>query len=64
MKRIKRAEIVEVIRIRQAVGEGTPKDPVREVVQYWEKTGKMIAEMDTYEESNFSASKTANSAST
>lgn len=46
MKGVKKAEIVEVIRIRETVGEGTPKDPVREAIQYWEKSGKKIAEKD------------------
>ncbi len=72
MKPIKGVEIVEVIRVRAVVGEGTKEDPVREVFQYWEKSGKKIAERINcgiaedinYDEISFEASKQDNSVST
>ncbi len=62
--RIKRAELIEVIKIKTIIGDGTKENPVREVTQYWEKGGEKIFEKDNYEDNNFSASKTASSAST
>ncbi|MBQ8297679.1 MAG: carboxypeptidase [Ruminococcus sp.] len=40
----KQAEVVQVIKTRTIVGTGTENDPVREVVQYWDLDGKLIAE--------------------
>lgn len=42
MQGIQRIEIVEVIKTKTVVGKGTEEDPVREVVQYWEKNGQLI----------------------
>lgn len=39
---LKRAELVEVIRILVVIGKGTNEDPVRREVQYWTKDGKLI----------------------
>ena len=41
-----RAEIVEVIRTETVEGKGIEKDPVRTVVRYWDKDGKLIAECE------------------
>lgn len=38
------ARIVELIETRSIRGAGTLDDPVREVLQYWTKTGHFIAE--------------------
>ena len=46
MNRIKKVEMVEVIRVIHAEGDGTKEDPVRLVAQYWEKNGKHIGKMD------------------
>lgn len=43
LKKMK-AEIVEVIRTENVEGNGTEEDPVRTVVRYWEKSGKLISE--------------------
>ena len=43
MKKTISAEIVEIIRTKTVVGEGTEKDPVRTEVQYWEKDGRVIS---------------------
>lgn len=45
-KGIERAKMVEVIKTRTVKGDGTPEDPVRSVVQYWEKDGRLIAEKE------------------
>lgn len=39
-----KAELVEVIRTENVEGKGTEEDPVRTVVRYWEKNGKLISE--------------------
>lgn len=40
------ARIVEVIETRSLMGEGTPHDPCRTVIQYWHKNGELIATID------------------
>ena len=42
MKRVKRAEVVEVVRILVAEGKGTEDSPVELVEQYWGKDGVYI----------------------
>ncbi|MFS0857318.1 hypothetical protein [Paenibacillus taichungensis] len=44
--KVKHCSITEVIKLVVNKGAGTDKDPLREVTQYWEKNGKMIAEID------------------
>lgn len=46
MNRIKKVEMVEVIRVIHAEGDGTKEDPVRLVAQYWGKNGKHIGKVD------------------
>ena len=41
-------ELVEVIHIEAARGQGTEEDPVRIVHQYWSKEGYLLAEKDEY----------------
>ena len=41
------ARIVEVIETRSLMGEGTPYDPCRAVIQYWHKNGELIATIDS-----------------
>jgi len=43
-------ELVEVIRTVAARGEGTDKNPVRMVEQYWSKDGQLLAEHDSIKE--------------
>ena len=43
------AKVIQVIETKSKRGMGTEKDPVREVVQYWEFEGMFLAEMDTAE---------------
>lgn len=40
------AKIIQVIETKSKRGLGTEKDPVREVVQYWDLEGTFLAEMD------------------
>ena len=53
-------QAVEVIKIKVSSGAGTPEDPARLGVQYWNKNGKFIGKEDPYVEaldkSNVSAS--------
>ncbi len=41
-----KAEVVSVIRTIALKGEGTKKDPVRDVIQYWDFDGNLLAECD------------------
>ena len=43
-------QTVEVVRVKVSSGAGTPEDPVRLVVQYWNKNGKLIGQEDPYVE--------------
>lgn len=43
----KSAKIIKVIETKAKRGLGTEKDPVRDVVQYWDLEGNFLAEMDT-----------------
>jgi hypothetical protein len=42
----KSAKVIQVIETRAKRGLGTEKDPVREVIQYWDFDGNFLAEMD------------------
>lgn len=42
----KSAKMILVIETVSKRGLGTEKDPVRDVTQYWDLTGKFLAEMD------------------
>ena len=41
------AKVIQVIETKAKRGLGTKKDPVREVVQYWDLEGRFLAEMDS-----------------
>ena len=43
----KSARVVQVIETKSERDLGTEKDPVREVIQYWDFEGNFLAEMDT-----------------
>lgn len=43
-------QIEEVVKVKVSSGAGTPEDPVRIVVQYWNKNGKLIGQEDPYVE--------------
>lgn len=43
---IKSAKVIEVIKITALRGDGTEKDPTREIIQYWDLQGKPLAESD------------------
>jgi hypothetical protein len=43
---VRSVTVVEVIKVEFARGAGVPGDPVRIVVQYWDKEGNMIVEQD------------------
>ena len=42
----RRAEVIEVIHTVALRGSGTEKSPIREVNQYWDKDGNLLAEKD------------------
>ena len=42
----KSAKIIQVIETKSLRGLGTEKDPVRDVIQYWDLEGNFLAEMD------------------
>ena len=41
-----KAKVVKLIRTETSEGKGTEKDPVRTVVRYWDKKGKLVFEKD------------------
>ncbi len=43
-QKIKKAELVEVIRTESVEGDGTQENPVRTVVRHWGKDGRLIGE--------------------
>lgn len=46
MNRVDGARLIEVIVVYGIKGQGTEKDPVRRVFEYWTKDGKKIAEIE------------------
>lgn len=44
MQGIQSIEVVEIIKTRTIVGKGTKEDPVKEIIQYWDKNGKLISQ--------------------
>ena len=42
----KSAKVIQVIETKAKRGLGTEKNPVREVTQYWDFEGNLLAEMD------------------
>lgn len=40
------AKVIQAIETKADCGLGTEKDPVREVTQYWDFEGNILAEMD------------------
>ncbi len=46
-----KAEVMQVIRTKSLLGEGTEKDPVRYIYQYWDFEGNLLAKYDTLEDS-------------
>lgn len=42
-----KAMLMEVIYVETARGSGHPDNPVRTVLQYWSKDGRLLAEYDT-----------------
>lgn len=45
-RRLDQVEIAKVILITMLRGEGTEKDPVRYVYQYWDMEGRFLFEYD------------------
>ena len=42
----KSAKVIQVIETKAKRGLGTEKDPVRDVIQYWDLDGNFLAEAD------------------
>ena len=45
-----KAEVMQVIKTISILGEGTEKDPVRYIYQYWDFKGKLLASHDTLDD--------------
>ena len=43
---VKKAKVVSVVQVEAKIGTGTKEDPVREVIQYWDLDGNLLAERD------------------
>lgn len=48
MRTPQKVELIEVIHTVATRGNGTNKNPVRVVHQYWDKDGNLLAEKDDY----------------
>ena len=42
------AKVIQVIRTRSLCGIGTPEDPARELTQYWDFNGSLLASHDGF----------------
>lgn len=45
-----KAEVIKVIKTKSLLGEGTKKDPIRYIYQYWDFEGNLLANHDTLED--------------
>lgn len=45
-----KAEVMQVIKTISILGEGTEKDPVRYIYQYWDFKGNLLASHDTLDD--------------
>ncbi len=51
---IRNVRVVEVIRVSGVTGKGLANDdPVREVIEYWTKDGKLIARHDQLDRTDY-----------
>lgn len=41
-------KVIKVIRTESIIGDGTEKDPVRRIYQYWDFKGNLLAKNDTW----------------
>ena len=41
-------EMMQVIKVTAEKGTGIEGDPVREIIQYWDTEGNLLAETDTW----------------
>lgn len=41
------AKVIKVIQTKSLLGRGTKDDPVRDIYQYWDFRGNLLAEKDT-----------------
>ena len=44
------AKVITVIETVSVIGSGTPKDPLRHMIRYWNLEGELLAERDTINE--------------
>ncbi len=42
LRGVNKAKIVPVIKVEAVIGDGTEKDPVRIVIQYWDLKGQLL----------------------
>lgn len=42
------AKVIRVIKTRSLLGTGTLKDPFRELIQYWDFSGELLAKHDSF----------------
>ena len=40
--------VIQVIETKTVIGLGVPSDPVREITQYWDMDGNLLAEADEF----------------
>lgn len=59
-EKINYVELVEVIKIELTRGDGTEKDPVRSVTQYWDMNGNLLHDDNGYLDSIISSATSDN----
>lgn len=45
-------KLMPVIRTISLIGNGTEKDPARQIYQYWDINGELLASYDTWKDAN------------
>ena len=45
-----KAKVIKVIKTESLIGRGIPEDPVRQIYQYWDFKGNLLAKHDTLDE--------------
>lgn len=44
------AKVIKVIKTESLIGRGIPEDPVRQIYQYWDFKGNLLAKHDTLDD--------------
>ena len=48
MSKVKKLKTLKIIKIEVIIGDGTEKNPIREITQYWTLNGKLLFTIDPF----------------